>query len=86
VKGANVTSAALDLRPSSARFVPHVRHLVAADPKHSLSAKFSASSDPLRLVLTIDVPAGQPPGIYTGAVVDSSTNEPGGTISVTVAG
>src|SRR5690349_20962851 len=86
VKGANVTSVALDLRPSSSRFVPHVRHLVAVDPNHALSAKFSASSDPLRLVLTIEVPPGQPAGTYTGAVVDSSTNEPGGTISVTVAG
>jgi hypothetical protein len=86
VKGENVKSVALDLRPSSARFVPHVRHLVAADPKHALTAKFSRSSDPLRLVLTIEVPPDQPPGTYTGAVVDSSTNEPGGTVSVTIAG
>jgi hypothetical protein len=85
VKGAKAKHVALDLRPSSARFVPHVRHLVHSDPKHSLSAKFTKTSDPLRLVLVIEVAAGQHPGTYTGAVVDSSTNEPGGTVSVTVA-
>jgi len=85
VKGAKAKHVALDLRPSSARFVPHVRHLVHSNPKHSLSAKFSKTSDPLRLVLVIEIPDGQHPGTYTGAVVDSSSNEPGGTVSVTVA-
>jgi hypothetical protein len=85
VRGKKAKSVALDLRPSSARFVPHVRHLLATDRKHSLTAKFSSSSDPLRLVLVVEVPDGQHPGTYTGAVVDSSTNEPGGTVSVTVA-
>jgi hypothetical protein len=85
VKGKKAKSVALDLRPSSTRFVPHIRHLVATDPKHSLTAKFTRSSDPLRLVLVVEVPDSQHPGTYTGAVVDSSTNEPGGTVSVTVA-
>ena len=85
VKGAKAKHVALDLRPSSARFVPLVRHLVHKDPGHSLDAKFTRSSDPLRLVLVIDVPDDQKPGTYTGVVVDSSTNEAGGTISVTVA-
>lgn len=86
VKGANVKSVVLDLRPPSLRFVPFVRQLMAADSKRSLSAKFTLSSDPPRLVLTVNVPGDQPPGIYTGAIVDSSTNEAGGTLSVTVAG
>jgi hypothetical protein len=86
VKGANVKSVILDLRPPSPRFVPFVRQLMAADPKRSLGAKFTVSSDPPRLVLTVNVPGDQPPGIYTGAIVDSSTNEAGGTLSVTVAG
>ena len=85
MKGAKAKHVALDLRPSSARFVPLVRHLVHKDPGHSLDAKFTRSSDPLRLVLVIDVPDDQKPGTYTGVVVDSSTNEAGGTISVTVA-
>jgi len=85
VKGAKAKHVALDLRPSSARFVPLVRHLVHSDPKHSLRAKFTPSSDPLRLVLAIEVPDRQKSGTYTGVVVDSRTNEAGGTISVTVA-
>jgi hypothetical protein len=86
VKGANVKSVVLDLRPPSLRFVPFARQLMAADSKRSLSANFSVSSDPPRLALTVNVPRDQPPGIYTGAIVDSSTNEAGGTLSVTVVG
>ncbi len=86
VKGANVKSVALDLRPPSPRFVPFVPQLMAADLKRSLSAKFTSSSDPPRLVLTVNVPGGQPPGTYTAAIVDSSTNQAGGTLSVTIAG
>lgn len=86
VKGATVKSVVLDLRPPSLRFVPFVRQLMAADSKRSLSANFTVSSDPPRLVLTVNVPRDQPPGTYTGAIVDSSTNEAGGTLSVTVTG
>jgi hypothetical protein len=82
VTGNRAKHVSLELRPSSVSFVPHIRHLVATDPKHSLTAKFKKSSD--RLVLVVEVPAKQHPGTYTGAVVDSTTNEPGGTISVTV--
>jgi hypothetical protein len=86
VKGAHVTSVVLDLRPRSLKFVPVVPQLIAADLKRSFSAKFALSSDSSSLVLTVSVPDGQPRGIYTGAVVDSRTNEAGGTLSVTVAG
>jgi hypothetical protein len=86
VKGANVRSVILDLRPPSLRFVPLVRQLISTDPKRSLGAKFTVSSDPPRLVLTVIVSGDRPPGTYTGAIVDSSTNEAGGTLSVTVAG
>jgi hypothetical protein len=85
VKGAKAKHVALDLRPSSARFAPLVRQLVHSDPKHSLRAKFTPGSDPLRLMLVVEVPDRQKPGTYTGVIVDSSTNEAGGTISVTVA-
>jgi hypothetical protein len=94
VKGANVKSVVLDLRPPSLQFVPFVQQLTAGDRKRSLSAKparslnakFSMSSDTSGLVLMVDIPSDQPPGIYTGAVVDSRTNAAGGTLSVTVAG
>jgi hypothetical protein len=86
VTGTNVKGVELDLHPRSPRFVPFVGPLMASDPKRSLSAKFAMSSDPPRLVLKVNVPGDQPPGTYTGAIVDSSTNAPGGTLSVTVAG
>jgi hypothetical protein len=86
VRGGNVKSVMLDLRPPSSGFVPFVRQLIAADPKNSLGAKFTVSSNPPRLVLTVSVAASQPPGTYTAAIVDSSTNVAGGTLSVTVAG
>jgi hypothetical protein len=39
-----------------------------------------------RQTLRVSVPDGQPPGTYSGAVIDSSTNEPRGTVSVVVRG
>jgi hypothetical protein len=85
VKGVRVRSATLDLRPPSLRFVPVVRSLVASDPNHGLPAvKFELSADQTHLVLTVNVPRDQPHGTYTGVIVDSSTNEPGGTLSVAV--
>ena len=86
VKGARVKSVVLDLRPRSLQFVPLAQQLIAADLKRSFSAKFAMSSDSLSLILTVNVPDGQPPGTYTGVIVDSRTNEAGGTLSVTVAG
>jgi hypothetical protein len=86
VRGARVTSVLLDLHPRTPSFAPLVRQLVAKDPQYSLnSARFTRSADPPRLVLTVTVPNNQPAGTYTGAVVDSGTNEAGGTLSVTVA-
>jgi hypothetical protein len=88
VKGARATSVSLNLHPSTAEFAPLALELFAKDRRYSLSSvKFSQSSDdPPRSVLTVTVPDNQPTGIYTGAVVDSTTNEAGGTLSVTVGG
>jgi hypothetical protein len=85
VTGSGVKNVTLDLRPPSPRFVPLVRELLAGDPRHGLrDVKFRLATDRTHLVLTINVPPGQPAGTYTGAIVDSSTNESGGTVSVTV--
>ena len=87
VTGARVKSVRLDLRPPSARFVPVVRALVGADPTHNLtSVRLTLSADRTHLVLNVDVPRGQPADNYAGVVVDSTTNEPGGTIGVIVDG
>jgi hypothetical protein len=87
VTGSGVKNVTLDLRPPSPRFVPLVHELLAGDPKQGLrNVKFQLAPDKTHLVLAINVPRGQPAGTYTGAIVDSSTNEPGGTVSVTVGG
>jgi len=84
VTGYGVKEVTLDLRPPSMRFVPLVQPLVTSDRRNSLGGvKFSL--DPQRkLVLAVDVPRGQPPGTYTGLIVDSTTNKSGGAVSVTV--
>jgi hypothetical protein len=85
VTGSGVKNVTLDLRPPSPRFVPLVRGLMAGDPRHGLTAvRFQLTADRTHLVLTVNVPRGQPAGTYTGVIVDSSTNAPGGMVSVTV--
>lgn len=88
VRGKRTKSVSLNLHPSRPGFAPLALQLFAKDRRHSLSSvKFTKSSgDPPRSVLTVTVPDNQPDGTYTGAVVDSTTNEAGGTLSVTVAG
>jgi hypothetical protein len=86
VKGVRVKDVKLDLKPHSPHFVPIVHQLLAKDPEHRLTGvKFEASPDESRLIVTVTVPRDQPAGIYSGTIVDSSSNEPGGTIGVTVA-
>jgi len=85
VKDVRVKNVALDLRPRSPSFVPVVRPLMAADPKLVLSSvRFELSPDQAQLILTVDLSVDQPSGTYAGVIVDSTTNEPGGTLSVTV--
>lgn len=86
VKGTRRAHVALNMRPSSARFVPVISELKSATPgKRSLtSAKFKLSQDRQSGGLVIDVPDDLEPGVYTGDVVDSFTNEHGGTISVRI--
>jgi hypothetical protein len=87
VKGTRTKSVTLDLRPPSIHFVPVVRSLQAGDPNQSLpAAQFELNADKTNLVLTVTVPRGQPAGTYAGIIVDSSSNEPGGTVSVAVGG
>jgi hypothetical protein len=83
VTGNGVKSVTLDLRPTTMHFVPTVRELQARDPKQSLATvKFALSGD--HVVLLVNGARGQAAGIYAGVIVDSRSNEPGGTVSVTV--
>jgi len=93
VNGPNVKSVALDLRPPSLQFTPVVQQLTAGNGPRSakakfagsIDAKFSRGADAAGIILAVNVPDGVAPGTYTGAVVDSKTNQAGGTLSVTVA-
>jgi hypothetical protein len=87
VKGVRVRNVKLDLRPPTAHFVPVLPVLHSGDRRATLTGlKFEPSADRTRLVLTVSVANDQPGGTYSGVIVDSSTNEAGGTVSVTVAG
>ena len=70
----------------SAHFVPSVLSLHAADPKITpLSGAFiTPSQDKRRPVLNIQIPDGQEPGTYSGAIVDAATKEPGGMLIVRI--
>jgi hypothetical protein len=86
VTGSGAKDVTLDLKPPATRFVPVVHPLLTSDLKNKIDgAKFGLNAQ-RKLVLTVNIPRGQPPGTYTGAVVDSTTGKSGGTVSVTVGG
>ncbi len=86
VKSKRPAKVTLDLRPASPRFVPMVHALHPKTPgKRPLTdVRFRLSPDDGRGVLVISVPDDLEPGNYTGVVVDSATDEPGGTLCVRV--
>jgi hypothetical protein len=85
VTGYGVKSVTLDLRPPSLRFRPVARPLQARDPKSILSTVQFAVLE-RQIVLSVVGPRDQPSGVYAGVVVDSDSNEAGGTVSVTIGG
>lgn len=86
VSGTGVKSVTLDLRPPSIRFVPFLHDLKGRDPKYSLASVEFTRNAGGKLVLSVNGQAGQHPAIYAGVIVDSYSNEPGGTVSVTIGG
>ncbi len=76
----------LDLRSHSERMPLVCQELRALDAGKPPLTDVGFDSDPDRLVsLRIRVPEAHPPGIYVGAVIDSDTGEPRGTLSVRLA-
>jgi hypothetical protein len=74
-----------DLSKSPAGFSPSVPPLHSADrSKEPLRDVHFRMGDGQRHVLVVHVPDQHPSGVYTGAIVDSKTNEPGGFVSVRV--
>jgi hypothetical protein len=80
------TQVRLDIRPQGTAFMPLVHSLHAATPSVPALTAVRFYLDPAASspVLHVDVPDSQPPGVYSGVVVDSATNEPCGTLSVRI--
>ena len=76
--------------PDSGHFVPRVLDLHFTDPKPAndpmpaplTGVHFRLSPDKRRAVLHISVPDKQPPGTYSGPIVDAATGHPGGMLVV----
>ena len=73
------------LCPTSPGFVPSVPALYSAEPNVPplTNIRFAINPD-MRPVLVVNIPDKQPAGTYAGAIVNSTTNEPGGYLSVTI--
>jgi len=87
VRSKRRTEARLDLHPPTGkRFIPHVHALHSSDQTCPAIEyiRFASAGARSHTVLTIDVPDHQPPGGYTGVVVDHATGEPGGTLILQV--
>jgi hypothetical protein len=80
------TQVKLDIRPQGAASMPLVHSLHAATPSVPALTAVRFYLDPATSspVLHVDVPDSQPAGIYSGVVVDSTTNEPCGTLLVRI--
>lgn len=76
----------LHLPPDADPYVPAVHALHAGDPgcPPLVGTTFRTDSACAVPVLVIEVPDRQPPGLYTGVVVDRASNEPKGTLSVRI--
>ncbi len=76
----------LDLRPAAGEAALEVTDLRAKDPTAAplTGVTVAAAADPPRTIARVSVPHGQPPGLYTGLVLDAATNLPCGTLAVRV--
>ena len=86
VRSAQPTEVAVDIRPEAASRPLIVHALRALDPdKPRLDGVcFELGSEEAAACLRIDVPAGHPPGVYSGLMIDQGTSLPVGTVSVTI--
>ena len=87
VRSKRQTAVRLDFHPPvGKRFIPNVHALHSSDQTCPAIEyiRFASAGARSHTVLTIDVPVDQPPGVYTGVVVDDATGEPGGTLILQV--
>lgn len=88
VVSARPAQVTLDLRPQSEGLPLATHGLRALDPEKPplTDITFEPGADNGPVSLRIRVPEGQPPGLYTGVVIDRDTGQPRGTLSVRIAG
>lgn len=77
---------ALKMNSQAGQFLPRVHVLHAADPTIRPLTGVSFLLDPESAIpiVQVRIPDDQPPGTYTGAVVDHDTNEPKGTLCISI--
>jgi hypothetical protein len=87
VESARRTEVSIDLRPRSAELRLRVPDLRASDPllPRLTDVTIEGAQDEDRVRVCIRVPPDQPPGIYSGIILDERTSLPRGTLSVRVA-
>ena len=80
------TEVALDLQPDAARrpLVVHALRAIEPDKPRIDAVSFHGGSAEAPATVRIRVPAEQPPGVYSGLIVDQETAAPAGTLSVRV--
>lgn len=80
------THVTVDIRSRPANFLPHVHALHATNPAFPpiTLARFKLNTATMAPTLVVEIPDTQPAATYTGVVVDASTNEPCGTLSIRI--
>ena len=86
VRSAQPTDMAVDIRPDGANrpLIVHALRAVDPDKPRLDGVRFEPGSEEAAACLRIDVPAGHPPGVYSGLMIDQGTSRPVGTVSVTI--
>jgi hypothetical protein len=76
----------VDLRPGAARCTLRVFDLRALDPElpRISGVTIEATPEDDRVLVRLELPEGQPAGVYTGVIVDHASHLPHGTLSVRV--
>lgn len=78
--------ASTQLHPCATPYAPQVPALRAADPQTRplTDIRFIPQPNGQGMLLRIEIPDDQPPGTYTGVIIDAETEEPRGTVCVRI--
>ncbi len=86
VQSTRPTEVSLELRPRSLGLALRVHELraPAADAPRLTEVNITADAEEERVKVTVRVPDGHPPGVYSGVILDERTSLPRGTLTVRV--